>query len=440
MHLEDAPDPLLLVLGRVEHRAAGRELARVDAEVGELAHVGVAHDLERERRERLVVGGVTRDRIVALDLGADDRLDVDRARQVVDHGVEQGLYALVLERGAAEDRHDRSRDGGGAEGVAEVLGGDLLLTHVLLEHDLVELADDVDELVAPGLGVADHVGGDVDGLEALAHAVFPHERLHLEQVDDALEVALGADRQLHERHRGVEAVLDHVDTAVEVGADAVHLVDEAHPRHVVLVGLAPHRLGLGLHAGDGVEHRDGAVEHAQGPLHLDGEVHVARGVDDVDPGVAPLAGGRGARDRDAALLLLDHPVHDGGTLVHLADLVGAAGVVEDALGRGGLPRVDVGHDPDVADARQGHVTNQRAALALVIGHQSDPRRSSNRGGNDAVNERAQSGSRRVRPRGRSHAHGAPRVGMDQRPDTVLTTGSARTPCSTRPSSASRPCA
>src|SRR6476659_6773584 len=50
-----------------------------------------------------------------------------------------------------------------------------------------------------------------------------------------------------------------------------------------------------------------------------------------------------------ALLLLDHPVHGGRAFVDLAHLVGAAGVVEDALGRRGLARVDMGHDPDVAD-------------------------------------------------------------------------------------------
>jgi hypothetical protein len=69
---------------------------------------------------------------------------------------------------------------------------------------------------------------------------------------------------------------------VEVGAGAVHLVDEADARHAVLVGLAPHGLGLRLDAGDPVEHRDRAVEHAQRALHLDGEVDVAGGVDDVD--------------------------------------------------------------------------------------------------------------------------------------------------------------
>ena len=174
-----------------------------------------------------------------------------------------------------------------------------------------------------------------------------------DEVDHAAEVALGADRQLHDRGDRVEAVADHRDAALEVGADAVHLVDEAEPRDGVLVGLAPHGLGLGLDAGDRVEHRDRAVEDAQAALDLDGEVDVAGRVDDVDLAVAPLRGGRGRRDRDAALLLLDHVVHHRGAFVHLADLVGAAGVEEDALGRGGLARVDVGHDPDVAGLLEG---------------------------------------------------------------------------------------
>ena len=119
---------------------------------------------------------------------------------------------------------------------------------------------------------------------------------------------------------------------------------------LVLVGLAPDRLGLRLDAGDGVEDGDRAVEHAQAALHLDGEVHVPGRIDDVDAVVAPERRRRSRRDRDAALLLLRHPVHRRGALVHLAHLVGAAGVVEDPLGRRGLARVDVGHDPDVPDA------------------------------------------------------------------------------------------
>jgi hypothetical protein len=147
----------------------------------------------------------------------------------------------------------------------------------------------------------------------------------------------------------VQPADDHLDAPVELGAGAVQLVDEADPRHVVAVGLAPDRLGLRLDTRDTVEDRDRAVQHPQGALDLDGEVDVARGVDDVDGVVVPLAGGRRGRDGDAALLLLLHPVHRGGALVDLTDLVVDAGVEEDPLGRRGLARVDVRHDPDVAD-------------------------------------------------------------------------------------------
>ena len=143
---------------------------------------------------------------------------------------------------------------------------------------------------------------------------------------------------------------DLLERPLEVRADAVHLVDEADARHAVLVGLAPHGLGLRLDAGDRVEHGDRAVEDAQRALDFGREVDVAGRVDDVDAVLAPEAGRRGGRDRDAALLLLLHPVHDGRAFVDLTDLVGDAGVEQDALGRGGLAGIDVGHDADVARA------------------------------------------------------------------------------------------
>ena len=122
-----------------------------------------------------------------------------------------------------------------------------------------------------------------------------------------------------------------------------------------MVRLAPDGLGLGLHAALGAHDGHGAVQHAQGALHLHGEVHVARGVDDVDPGLGelvlgalPVAGGGGGGDGDAALLLLGHPVHGGGAVMGLTDLVVHAGVEQDALGGGGLTGVDVGHDTDIS--------------------------------------------------------------------------------------------
>ena len=167
----------------------------------------------------------------------------------------------------------------------------------------------------------------------------------------------------------VEAVLHHADDVVEVGARAVHLVDVGDARDAVRVRLAPDRLGLRLDAADGAEHRDGAVEDAQRTLDLDREVDVAGRVDDLDRWSFQNARGRGGSDGDAALLLLNHPVHGGGAVVDLADLVRLARVVQDALGRRGLAGVDVSHDPDVA----GHVerillsSHEATDLYLVSG-------------------------------------------------------------------------
>ncbi len=326
-------------------------MAAVDADEGELADEGVGHDLEDEGAEGGVVGGGAGD-LVALVVEAGNGGDVEGGGQVGDDGVEQGLDALVLEGGAAQHREELEGDGGAAQGGAQLVGGDGLAVHVLAQQEVVALDDLLDHLLVVGVGEIGHVGGDGGGVVVGAHGlVAVGDGLHAEQVHDAAEAVLVADGDLDGDGGGVEAGADGAEGVGEVGAGAVHFVDEADAGDAVFVGLAPDGLGLGLDAVDAVEEGDGAVEHAQGALDLGGEVHVAGGVNDIDAEVFPEAGGGGAGDGDAALLLLRHPVHGGGALVHLADAVGDAGVEEDALRGGGLAGIDVGHDADVAGAR-----------------------------------------------------------------------------------------
>ena len=295
--------------------------------------------------------------LAVLDLAAGDALHgvhVERAREVVDHRVEQRLHTLVLEGRAAEHGRDGDVERGPADVSDQARRLDRLLLEVVLHQAVVVEGDRLDQL---GAGLARELlvgGGDIDDLPFLAEVVLVDDRLHVDQVDDAVELGLGPDRQLdHDRVRA-EAVAHALHAVVEMRADPVHLVDERDARNAVLVGLAPDGLGLGLDAGHRVEHRDGAVEHAQRPLDLDREVHVAGGVDDVDAVIAPEGGGGGRGDRDAPLLLLLHPVHDGSALVNLTHLVGAAGVEQDALGRRRLTGVDVRHDPDVPGLIEGY--------------------------------------------------------------------------------------
>jgi hypothetical protein len=76
-----------------------------------------------------------------------------------------------------------------------------------------------------------------------------------------------------------------------------------------------------------------------------------------------------ASDGDAALLLLGHEVHGGRAVMHLPHAMNLSGIIQDALGQGGLSGIDVGDDPDVAD--QG----QAAFLPPLLGTHRYPLRS-----------------------------------------------------------------
>ena len=119
VHLQDATDALGLAGRRVQHAIARLDLAGVDADVGELADVRVGHDLEGERGERLLGRGAARELVLGARVDPVHGRHVERARQVVDDRVEQRLDALVLERGAAEHRHDAHVERGLAQRAAE---------------------------------------------------------------------------------------------------------------------------------------------------------------------------------------------------------------------------------------------------------------------------------------------------------------------------------
>ncbi len=247
------------------------------------------------------------------------------------------------------DRGDGVRDARLAERGADLVGRDLLVLEELHHQVVVVLGARLDHVVAVHLGVIGELGRDLadGGVDALV-VLVEEDGVHLDEVDDADEAVLGTDGELDGHGAGAETVAHHLHDVVEVGAAAVHLVDVGDAGDAVGVGLAPHRLGLRLDATDGAEHGDGTVEDAQRALDLDREVNVPGRIDDLNAMVLPERSRRGGRDRDAALLLLDHPVHGRRAVVDLADLVRAAGVEQHALGRGRLAGVDVRHDPDVA--------------------------------------------------------------------------------------------
>ncbi len=360
MHLQNAADALFLRLDRVVDLVAGVEHARIDAEEGQRADERIGHDLERQCRERiLVISGAGRF-LVAL-VHTLDRRPIGRRWQEPNDRVEHGLHTLVLEGRAAEHRDDVAGDGAGTDTGENLLFAQIDPFEVLVHQVLGRLGRRLDHELTRLCRPFGEFGGNVPVLETgtLGFHV-PDDRLHLDQIDHALKTIFGADRHLHGDRVGTQPALELIDHLLEVGAGAIHLVDERKPGHAVLVGLPPDRLGLGLDTADRTQHEHRAVEHTQRALDFDGEVNVARGIDDVEAVLGeglihalPEAGGRRRSDGDAALLLLLHPVHHSGAVMDFADLVADAGVEQDALRRGGLSGIDVSHDAEISVAFDG---------------------------------------------------------------------------------------
>jgi len=225
----------------------------------------VVHDLERERGERRVVGRLPLFERPRLRIDALDRRDVERRRQVVDDRVEQRLDTLVLEGRAADDGEEPHRDRPLADGRLELRGADGRARDVLLHEVLVHLGEPLDHLLPVLVDERGEVGGD-RGLRVLLAqrlVVFlPDERDLVDQVDEPSVLVLTTDGDLDGHRVGTESALEHLDAAEVVGPDAIHLVDVDEPGDTILVRLAPHGLGLRLHARHRVEDGDGAVEHA----------------------------------------------------------------------------------------------------------------------------------------------------------------------------------
>ena len=367
VHHHHAPDPLLFVLRRIQHCATFGHRTGIDTNKGQRAHEWIIHNLEGKTRERLIVISRTRDATLFVFVAwfeAHIGRHIQRAWQEVDNSVQHGLHAFVLERRTTENRHERHVQCAFTDQLAKLFDRRLFTFEIGFHRLFVLLDSKLDELAAPFFGFG------FQGVANLTHfpgrtEVFasPDPLFHGDQVDMTFQLILCTDRNLNRCRDRAGAVLDHLHTVEEVSTDLVHLVDEHNTWNVIAVSLAPHGFGLRLNAGIGVQHTNCAIQHSQRTLNLNREVDVSGRVDDIEAvllrlsrlavlGTFPEGRRRSRGNRDTTLLLLLHPVHGRGTIVHFADLVRLACVIQNALGRCGLTGVDMRHDTKVTIALQ----------------------------------------------------------------------------------------
>ena len=127
---------------------------------------------------------------------------------------------------------------------------------------------------------------------------------------------------------------------------AVDLVDNDDDAMTQLQRAGKDEARLRHGALGGVDEQDDAVDHLEDTLDLAAEVGMARGIDDVDLGVAVADGGVLGKDGDAALALKVVGVHDAvdDLLIFAVD----AALLEHLVDQRGLAVVNVGNDGYVA--------------------------------------------------------------------------------------------
>ncbi len=278
----------------------------------------------------------------ALQLGAGAGVG---AGHQVHHRAQQGGHAHLAVGRGQEDRVDGALGRALLQAGDDVLAGEGHLLQVLLGQGVVGAGGGVEELLARRLDLVGHVPGDVhlDGLVAVEL-----EGLHLDQVDDALEVLADADGQLAGGHAG-DAVAESGQRAGEVRVLLVHAVDHDEGGQRGLAQVVPEVLRGHLEAAVGLDDEQHALDHAQGRVDVAPEVVHARGVDDVDLRAPELGPGQAAADGLLAFDLLLQVVEDRGAVVDVSAPAHLARDVEHGVGEAGLA------DPVGCD--QGHVAD-----------------------------------------------------------------------------------
>ena len=353
VHAHNSGDPDLLARSGVEEVTALLQLALVDSDVCELAVV-VLLELEGQSDKRQRVVRHKSDGFLVLGCVETQVLNLTGVRQVVADGIEDGLDTLVAESGTHHHGGKLEADGGASDSSLDLGDGRLLLVQEHLGHFIIDIGKLLDEDLPLLKCYVLELGGNLVGHPHLgASRSFEVDGLHFDNVDDTLEVALGAHGDLNSSGGNLELGVDLLNGLPGIRTHAIHLVDKTDAGDVVPLHLTVDGDGLTLHRADGAEDHDGTVKDTKSTLDLNGEVNMAWGVDEINVellvlailGLGPVAEGRGGLDGDTLLTLEIHGVHLGTDGILASDLVyrlDSARVEENSLSTCRFSAVDVG--------------------------------------------------------------------------------------------------
>src|SRR5947209_17099465 len=324
---EDLRQALFAAAREVRQVCVGLDSAGDHLEVADAAEL-VAAGAEDEQLGRLV------------------RFRVGRRHQLGDRR-HQRAHPEQLRRRAAQHRRDLRVEDAFAEAALDLFLTQLASVEVLLQERVIALRRGLDELPAVLVDARLHVVRDRD-LAALP-VLGGDVGLQVEEVDDAAEIMLGADRKVEREGPRRERLPHRGDRAVEVGVLLVELVDPDDSGFARAVALLPRGLGPDRHMRRRSGDDDRSLARPNAARDLAGEVEEPGRVEDVDLEAVVLGERDAEVDRDLTLVLLRLGVRGGGRLVGRAHARDGSGGEEHGFGEHRLAVVRVAEQDHVAD-------------------------------------------------------------------------------------------
>src|SRR6266851_3087078 len=259
VHLQQAADALARAFSRIHHVASGFQHARINANIRHVSDERVGHNLERQRRKRLIVRRPPKNGFIRRGIRALHRRNVQRRRQIIHYRVQQRLNAFVLERRTRQHRHNFQRQGRFPDRLAHFFESQRHAIQILLDQLVVMLGDIFHNFIAVlvveflvdrrGFQRRSHIRPRIhkrlvpklphfEDFKFCAQRLFqPDNDLFLEEIYNPDEIIFAAERELQRNGVGSQTFANSANHMVEISAHAVHFVHETDARDAVLVRL-----------------------------------------------------------------------------------------------------------------------------------------------------------------------------------------------------------
>ncbi len=345
-HGVERGDALLGFARHVDHVLTLGDLARHHLEVGDVAQV-------------LLEGGlVDEQRGLAVDIHFGSRAELgDELHQAADTHVflrtdaEHGIgFALVKAH---------------AQTLVHLFLGKFTFVEEFHHQILVAFGGFFHQFGVQVLGLAFEVGRNLALFER-AVVILELEHLHLQDVDDAVEVHTRVDRELDHDRLAAECLVQAVEGVVPVGFLRVELVDGQNHRFLVLLGVAAVDLGAHLDALSGVDQHDSRFAHIEAQDGALDEVVGARSVDHIDLVVFILGIERRGIDGTLENLFDFRVVRNGVLAFDGTAAIDHFALEEHGFGQSGLAGTRASKQDDVSDLFSGVILHIDINVYIIV--------------------------------------------------------------------------